>query len=221
MRNELASLQRRLGTTTVYVTHDQTEAMTLGDRIAVLRRGEVQQIGSPRELYLEPANLFVARFIGAPAMNLLPARIGDDGRLHLPMTTLPLPERFRDSLPAGIDNVIAGIRPEHFRAADAALAGADDGAFRIRAGFVEWLGADLFVHFEVPAAGARGLAALRQELELDKTGDARGEERLKVAARIGGGSPLREGEEIALAIDSAGLLLFDGDSGVRLRADGP
>jgi multiple sugar transport system ATP-binding protein len=78
MRNELAALQKRLGTTTVYVTHDQTEAMTLGDRIAVLRGGAVQQIGTPRALYRQPANVFVARFIGAPAMNLLPARIDGD-----------------------------------------------------------------------------------------------------------------------------------------------
>ena len=84
MRTVIAKLQQRLGTTTVYVTHDQTEAMTLGDRVAVLRRGEVQQVGTPKELYNDPANLFVAGFIGSPAMNLLPAELDGD-TLKLPM----------------------------------------------------------------------------------------------------------------------------------------
>jgi len=93
MRTELARLQRRLGTTMVYVTHDQTEAMTLGYRIAVLRKGEIQQTGTPRELYGRPANLFVAGFVGSPAINLLPARI-EENRLILPMSEVVLPEDF-------------------------------------------------------------------------------------------------------------------------------
>ncbi|MFZ0788089.1 MAG: ATP-binding cassette domain-containing protein, partial [Chromatiaceae bacterium] len=100
MRTELLRIQRRLETTTVYVTHDQTEAMTLGDRVAVLRHGEVQQVGTPRELYREPANLFVAGFIGSPAMNLVPARVEGD-RLILPMTGLPLPRCLRGTAAAG------------------------------------------------------------------------------------------------------------------------
>jgi multiple sugar transport system ATP-binding protein len=217
MRNELAALQRRLGTTTVYVTHDQTEAMTLGDRIAVLRRGEVQQVGSPRDLYRRPANLFVARFIGAPAMNLLPARI-DGEQLRLPMTTLPLPDALRASLPAGTETVIAGIRPEHFRIADADEAETDDAVLHIRAELVEWLGADVYLHFEV-AAELDGVPALRRELGPDAHGDGGVERPLTVTARIARETRAREGEEIALAIEPSGLLLFDADSGERLGGD--
>src|SRR5688572_16192982 len=90
MRTEISRMQRRLGTTTVYVTHDQTEAMTLGDRVAVLRRGVLQQVGSPRELYEQPVNIFVAGFIGSPPMNFLPGRV-EGGTLHLPIGDVALP----------------------------------------------------------------------------------------------------------------------------------
>ena len=100
MRTEIARLQRRLGTTTLYVTHDQTEAMTLGDRIAVLRHGELQQLGTPRELYRQPRNLFVAGFIGSPAMNFFPAELRDNQWIELPMGKAPLPEKTRRRLPA-------------------------------------------------------------------------------------------------------------------------
>jgi multiple sugar transport system ATP-binding protein len=210
MRNQLAALQRGLGTTTVYVTHDQTEAMTLGHRIAVLRRGEIQQVGSPQDLYRRPANLFVAGFIGAPAMNLLPARI-DGGRLRLPMTSLPMPEGLRDALPAGAEAVIAGIRPEHFRVADGPEAGTDAGEFRVRPDLVEWLGADVFVHFDVPAQGG-DLPALGREQTAHKEGEAR----LRVTARIAGDAEARADAQVTLAVDPERLLLFDADSGVRL-----
>src|SRR5690348_8224162 len=112
MRTEISRMQRRLGTTTVYVTHDQTEAMTLGDRVAVLKRGVLQQVGSPRELYEQPVNIFVAGFIGSPPMNFLPGRVEGD-TLHLPIGDVPLPEAHRKAA-EGKDLVIAGIRPEHF-----------------------------------------------------------------------------------------------------------
>lgn len=217
MRNQLAALQRRLGTTTVYVTHDQTEAMTLGHRIAVLRRGEIQQVGSPQDLYRHPANVFVAGFIGAPAMNLLPARI-EGSQLVLPMTSLPMPQRLRDALPAGTHAVIAGIRPEHFHLVDRPPAGAAAGELRIRPDLVEWLGADVFVHFEVPANGT-GVPALRREQTTKKDDDHAGEERLRITARIAGDAEARDDREITLAIDPEGLLLFDADRGVRLGPD--
>src|SRR3954469_12650692 len=112
MRAEIARMQRRLGTTTVYVTHDQTEAMTLGDRIAVMRRGVLQQVGSPRELYEQPNNLFVAGFIGSPPMNFLPAAV-EDGQLKLPFISTPVT---RDVAQRIGDRrlLIAGLRPEHF-----------------------------------------------------------------------------------------------------------
>ncbi len=206
-----------LGTTTVYVTHDQTEAMTLGHRIAVLRRGEIQQVGSPQDLYRHPANVFVAGFIGAPAMNLLPARI-EGSQLVLPMTSLPMPQRLRDALPAGTHAVIAGIRPEHFHLVDRPPAGAAAGELRIRPDLVEWLGADVFVHFEVPANGT-GVPALRREQTTKKDDDHAGEERLRITARIAGDAEARDDREITLAIDPEGLLLFDADRGVRLGPD--
>src|SRR6476469_5493195 len=111
MRTEIARLQKRLGITTVYVTHDQTEAMTLGDRVAVLKRGLLQQLATPRELYDQPVNLFVAGFIGSPPMNFLPARV-DGETLKLPFFDLPVPESLRGTL-SGKDLVIVGIRPDH------------------------------------------------------------------------------------------------------------
>src|SRR5919112_3665121 len=97
MRAEVARIQHRLSTTTVYVTHDQTEAMTLGDRVAVMLSGVLQQVGSPMELYNNPTNLFVAGFIGSPGMNFMPATV-DDGTAHLPMVDLPLPQAVLDRL---------------------------------------------------------------------------------------------------------------------------
>src|SRR3954463_11638764 len=161
MRSEITRLQKSLGIPTVYVTHDQTEAMTLGDRVAVLRRGFVQQVGTPRELYNSPDNLFVAGFIGSartplfapgspgpPAMNLLPATLEGDP-LHLPMVSFPLPEevkqRLGDRRPS---QLVAGIRPEHFE--DAALVGdqRDQGAtFTTEIEIIEWMGAELYAHF--------------------------------------------------------------------------
>src|SRR5829696_1088093 len=109
MRTQVARIQQQLGTTMVYVTHDQTEAMTLGDRVAVMRAGIIQQVDTPRRLYEDPANLFVAGFIGSPAMNFIPARL-EEGKVRLPFGDVPIP--------AGVDSkkrdVIAGIRPEHF-----------------------------------------------------------------------------------------------------------
>ena len=116
MRAEIARLQNRLGTTTVYVTHDQTEAMTLGDRVVVMRAGVAQQIGTPEELYSRPANLFVAGFIGSPAMNFFPATLTDVG-LRLPFGDVTLTQEVHDVLAQHKqpNNVIVGIRPEHHR----------------------------------------------------------------------------------------------------------
>ena len=118
MRTEISRLQKRFGTTTVYVTHDQTEAMTLGDRVAVLRKGILQQVASPRELYNNPINLFVAGFIGSPSMNFLPATL-KGGKLDLPFGEIPLPEEFVSRLGHDEKPVIVGIRPEDFEDADA------------------------------------------------------------------------------------------------------
>src|SRR5205814_3265715 len=112
LRPPTTPLQTRLKTTTVYVTHDQTEAMTLGDRVAVLRKGVVQQVDSPKELYRNPVNLFVAGFIGSPSMNFLPAEV-EGSTIKLPMVSFDLPSSLRDSV-GNRRNLIAGIRPEDF-----------------------------------------------------------------------------------------------------------
>ncbi|OBI80166.1 ABC transporter ATP-binding protein [Mycobacterium sp. E740] len=212
MRSEIARLQDRLGTTTVYVTHDQTEAMTLGDRVVVLLAGVVQQIGTPEELYNRPANLFVAGFIGSPAMNFFPATITDVG-VRLPFGEVTLAPELHDLLarrnaPA---NVIVGIRPEHFE--DAAVL---DVYARIRAitfdvtvDRVESLGADKYLHFRTEGAGARSahLAELAAESGVGEN---------EFVARVSVESAAKQGDSVELAFDTSKLVVFDPDSGRNL-----
>ncbi len=188
MRHEIAQLQRRLGVTMVYVTHDQTEAMTLADRMAVLRQGAVQQVGTPRELYQRPANRFIAEFIGMPSINLLPAQVLD-GRVQLPMLTLPIdaaPARAKDCA-----NVLAGVRAEHFLPCDM-----NPGLphFTARVTFTEWLGAEQYAYFD------------HSDISADT----------QCLARLSGESSLRSGDPLDLSIDPRHIHWFDGDSGRRL-----
>jgi multiple sugar transport system ATP-binding protein len=217
MRAEITRIQRRLHTTTVYVTHDQTEAMTLGDRLVVMRTGVIQQVGSPEELYERPANVFVAGFIGAPSMNVMPGRL-DDGALRLALTSIPLDEGLRSRL-AGVkpgQGVLVGIRPEDFE--DAALAG-EQGRGHVLDAVIDVLeptGADLYAHLalegEQEELGAR-LAALGGERNgpaSPGTGD--------VVARLGARSDVREGAHARLWVDTSHIHLFDADTGERLQA---
>jgi multiple sugar transport system ATP-binding protein len=204
-RTEIARLQRNLGTTTVYVTHDQTEAMTLGQRVAVLRKGEVQQIGTPRELYAEPRNLFVAGFIGSPAMNFVPGEIRD-GRLVLPMAELVLRQKLSNR------SVIAGIRPEQFEDAELVDAKSSGGAvFEAKVDVLEWLGSDLYVHFQVECAAER-LRALPDELERK----AAAANRISLVARVDPSSKAAENRRLKLWLDGRHLQLFDPASGEKL-----
>jgi len=205
MRAEIARLQRRLGTTMVYVTHDQIEAMTLGDRIAVLRRGEVQQVGTPRELYERPANLFVAGFIGSPAMNFLPARLSAD-RLELPIGALRLPEGLRTARDRPEGSLVAGFRPEHLTTGEGEVP-----VVEAEVQLVEWLGADLFVHLEVPIEGF-GECALPEDLGLSPSVDGR----RRLVARLDPATPVREGDRLRLQLPPGCLQLFDPQSGKRL-----
>ena len=154
MRTEVARIQRRLGTTMVYVTHDQTEAMTLGDRVAVMRAGLIQQVDSPAVLYEDPINLFVAGFIGSPSMNFLPGRIEGE-TLHLPFGTTPIPDKMRCACraAAAAREVIVGVRPEHFE--DAAVEGEGPGRmkFRAKVDVVESMGSELYAYFDVDTKG--------------------------------------------------------------------
>ncbi|QYG92813.1 sn-glycerol-3-phosphate ABC transporter ATP-binding protein UgpC [Iamia sp. SCSIO 61187] len=216
MRTTISRLQQRLGTTTIYVTHDQVEAMTLGDRVAVMRRGVVQQVDSPRMLYTHPANLFVAGFIGSPSMNLLPAQL-DGSRLSLPMLDLDLPASVTDRLAAGAGGeVIAGIRPENFE--DASLVGdreAPGGTFTAAIDVIEWLGSELFAHFEVEGSAADQLSDLAADLEKVAI-SVSGEGRTEVTARLDVTSDAQEREDTELWIDARAIHLFDPESGRSL-----
>jgi len=215
MRTEVAKLQSKLETTTVYVTHDQTEAMTLGDRVAVMRAGVLQQVGTPAELYDQPTNLFVAGFIGSPAMNFMPAEVSG-GKVKLPIGEVDLDgER---NVPDG--KVIAGIRPENFE--DAEIVGdlkSERGiVFEAEIDLVESLGSDLFVYFHTQSEGVQSdqLAELMQERleETGATGIREGEE--QVVARLEPTSKVRRRETAQLWADTAKLHLFDAESGETL-----
>jgi multiple sugar transport system ATP-binding protein len=217
MRGEIARLQQRLGTTTVYVTHDQTEAMTLGDRVVVLRGGVAQQIGTPDELYQRPANLFVAGFIGSPAMNFFPATLSDVG-VQLPFGEITLTQDVLDTIASHPTprRVIAGIRPEQFE--DAALI---DGYQRIRAltfdvtvDLVESLGADKYVYFKTSGDSAH--AEQLAELAADSGGGAN-----EFVARVSTESKAVSGQPLTLAYEPSRVLVFDADTGVNLTIPPP
>jgi multiple sugar transport system ATP-binding protein len=218
MRTTISKLQQRLGTTTIYVTHDQVEALTLGDRVAVLRRGEVQQVDSPRMLYTHPANLFVAGFIGSPAMNLLPGTL-DGHTLSLPMVDLDLPAHVTDRLESGAGGeVIVGIRPENFE--DAELVGdreAPGATFTAHVEVIEWLGSELFAHFEVEGSAADTLTDLAADLEKVAIGVS-GEGKAEVVARLDVRSEAREQADQELWVDARAIHLFDPESGRSLLA---
>jgi multiple sugar transport system ATP-binding protein len=211
MRTEILRMQRRMGITTVYVTHDQVEAMTLGDRVAVMRKGVLQQVASPRELYEQPVNLFVAGFIGSPPMNFLPAAVRGD-RLELPFLSLPLTNEVKNAI--GDRNLlIAGIRPEHF--ADASLV--EDHkkhrgvTFQAEVDVTEWLGAEqfAFIPYEAPEDIAHQLADLERELDSEQL-------RTQMVVSLDPASRIRDGEAAELWVDPTRMHLFDPRSGENL-----
>ena len=211
MRASLAQLHARLATTTVYVTHDQTEAMTLGQRVAVMRDGRLQQLDTPQALYRKPANLFVAAFIGSPAMNLVEARADGDavefGGFRLPLDRQVRPARRERT-------VILGIRPEDFNSA--ASAANRFPSIEVDVLVVEDLGADTHVVFALDAprfrAGAPGTAGESDDDQL--LADARAH----FTARIPTCTGLRSGQRIRLGVDPARFHFFDPNSGDRIHA---
>jgi multiple sugar transport system ATP-binding protein len=225
MRTEVSRLQQRLGTTTIYVTHDQTEALTLGDRVAVMRSGVLQQVGAPMELYNQPVNLFVAGFIGSPAMNFMPATVEGD-TVKLPFGDVRLPSELHDRVrDAHGRQLIAGIRPEHFE--DAKLTGEalDRGStFKAHIEVLESLGSELYAHFSVKSDETIDPAELR-ELAQDAGG---GEIPMEggegsIVARLDPASDVKQGQETELWVDATKLQLFDPDDGRNLmvEAEGP
>jgi multiple sugar transport system ATP-binding protein len=221
MRTEISRIQQRLQTTTIYVTHDQTEAMTLGDRIAVMRSGMLQQVGPPAELYLHPNNLFVAGFIGSPSMNFLPGALEGDS-VRLPIGTLQLPEPLRRSLQAGDGrarrDVIAGLRPEHFEDARLVADRSRGLTFSAKIDVLESMGSEYYAHFTV--AAERVSSSELDELARD-AGAAdlpQAQAGSDVIARLSAESTVREGEEAELWFDSEHLQLFDPENGRSLLA---
>jgi len=217
MRTEVARIQSRLGTTTVYVTHDQTEAMTLGDRVAVMRSGVLQQVGAPAELYGNPVNLFVAGFIGSPAMNFMPARIeGDTVKLPIGEVRLPADARERVGPTESGGQVIAGIRPESFE--DASLVGdRDRGAtFTTTIDLVESMGSEQYAYFTVQAEEMQSselddLAADSGMEEIPSAGEGS-----QVVARLDAASKVARGQPAELWLDSSKIHFFDPATGKSL-----
>jgi multiple sugar transport system ATP-binding protein len=216
MRTEVAKLQSRLETTTVYVTHDQTEAMTLGDRVAVMRAGVLQQVGTPAELYEEPVNLFVAGFIGSPAMNFMPAELRG-GKLVLPIGEVDAGELAGGR---GDGKVVAGLRAESFE--DVSLIGDlrnERGVvFEAEIDLVESLGSDLYAYFHVESGGVESdqLADLVSE-RLEETGVPEMREgQEQIVARLDPASKIKRGDSTELWADTSKLHLFDAESGERL-----
>ncbi|MGN9775888.1 ABC transporter ATP-binding protein [Micromonospora sp. H33] len=216
MRTVVSRLQKQLGTTTVYVTHDQTEAMTLGDRVVIMRGGAVQQVGPPQELYDHPRNLFVAGFIGSPAMNFLHAAV-QDGSLRTALGDVPIGDRVRRQL-EGADaprELILGIRPEHFE--DAALVDDDTRRrgmeFEAPVEIVESMGSDKYVYLSVE--GERASAAELEELAADAGADFTGGG-ASLVTRLSAESAVREGESHRVWFNLEKIHLFDPASGRNL-----
>jgi multiple sugar transport system ATP-binding protein len=214
MRAELARLHERLGVTTIYVTHDQIEAMTLGQRVAVLRDGVLQQCDTPEELYDRPVNLFVAAFIGSPAMNLVEAELAA-GAVRFAGHSLPLPDgsRLRDAE----RRVIAGLRPS-----DLELPGADPSLPRmeVEALVVERLGSESNVIFplEAPRVDSEATRAAAEARAADDEQLLAEDDRAQFTARLAGRPPIAPGQRIELAVRTDRLYFFDPESGDTLAA---
>jgi multiple sugar transport system ATP-binding protein len=215
MRTEVSRLQRDLSTTTVYVTHDQTEAMTLGDRVAVMRSGVLQQVDTPRVLYNDPVNIFVAGFIGSPAMNFFSGTISGD-TLKLPFAEVPVPGGVSHA-----GDVIVGIRPEDFE--DARFAPKDHPAgfeFEAPIEVLESMGSEIYVYFSFQGGEVSSdeLAELARDSGVAETPS--GGAGLAVA-RLNPESDVRQGERAKLWFDAAKLHLFDPGGGSSLRRAKP
>jgi multiple sugar transport system ATP-binding protein len=208
MRAEILRIQKRLKVSTMYVTHDQVEAMTMGDRVAVMRSGDLQQCDHPQVLYNRPDNLFVAAFIGSPAMNLYEATVGEGGRsvrLGSQLIQLPQPVVVAHSALAAYAGrgVVLGLRPEHLPVAAGGLAGP---TLVADVDLVEALGAELMVHFTIDARRVRPEGATDADTEaVTEAGEG--------VARVDPSAPVKPGERIAFAINTDGMQFFDPGTG--------
>jgi multiple sugar transport system ATP-binding protein len=210
MRTSLQQLHARLGVTTVYVTHDQVEAMTLGQRVAVMRDGRVQQIEAPKNLYEHPANLFVAAFIGSPAMNLVRLTVSDKvsfGRHSVPLNGTPHPT----------GDVVFGVRPEAFE--DATFAPEHLPRIDVRVEVLEEVGSDAYVFFEVEAEQVVVEDAVSDEKEDVSALLAAAQGRALFAARVDSRTKARVGHDLTLSVDPSRFYYFSPDTGDRLESE--
>jgi multiple sugar transport system ATP-binding protein len=214
MRAEVSRLQKRLETTTIYVTHDQTEAMTLGDRVAVMRSGVIQQVDRPQELYDNPRNLFVAGFIGSPAMNFMGGHV-ENGHVKLPMVDVPIPDELRGELQDG-RKVVVGVRPEHMEDASLISERHKGVVFKTTIDLLESMGSELYAHFTV--GGGVESDELRELAEDAGAGElprAAGEQG-RAIARLSADSNVRVGRELELWLETDKLQFFDPETGRSL-----
>jgi multiple sugar transport system ATP-binding protein len=233
MRAEIAKLQGDLGVTTIYVTHDQVEAMTMGDRVAVMRKGELQQVDDPQTLYDRPVNLFVGGFIGSPAMNMLDAQVvASNGSLSAKIgdQTIALGQETLDHRPAlrAYDGkrVILGIRPEDLEDAALETGAPQDRLLHGRLELREALGSEIMAHFAI-----KGARAETDEIrELAKDAGAEGSEGAQIGVaegeavivgRFGARSRIKEGDDVAAVVDTRALHFFDPDTGIGIYDETP
>ena len=230
MRTEIAKLHNRIGTTSIYVTHDQTEAMTMADRIVVLRDGKVQQIATPQVMYDQPDNVFVAGFIGSPAMNFIAARLVKEnggyevvfGNTRLALTEEEIGragERGYDPASFTGKDVVLGIRPEHIEDAGTEAAegiGGSDGSntMEVDPQVIESMGSEKYLYFEVAGEQAAHLESLGDMTDDETSGDEDGggsadESGEMMVARVAAESTAKEGQQMRLVIDSSKVQLFD------------
>ena len=230
MRADIKRIQSNLGVTTIYVTHDQVEAMTMGDRVAVMRKGELQQVAPPEELYQRPLNVFVGGFIGSPAMNMLEATVERrNGVLEIVVgeTRIEVGEQTLARRPALASyesrSIVLGVRPESLE--DAALAGDEPPRLRGRAELREALGSEVLVHFSVDARPAvtDDVRELAEDVGDDRALEQLGADSAAAAMLVGRFDPhtrVREGDSIEVAIDVSALHFFDADTGFAIYGDG-
>jgi multiple sugar transport system ATP-binding protein len=206
MRSEISKLQRMSAVTTIYVTHDQVEAMTMGDRVAVMSKGELQQLDAPRALYDRPKNLFVASFIGTPPINFLRGTIvAENGgpAVRIGALTLALGNRLTNA-PRGERQIIVGIRPEALRIGSEGAAG-----LTVVAAFVEDLGATLLLHLDSPDAEVVPASVVEDDVDLEAV-------RPRLRAVVDGSLRIANGDRLVLTVDPATLHLFDASTGDAL-----
>jgi multiple sugar transport system ATP-binding protein len=225
MRAEISKLQNDLGVTTIYVTHDQVEAMTMGDRVAVMRKGELQQVAAPQELYERPVNLFVGGFIGSPAMNMVEATLERrNGQMSakLGSQSITLGDEAVSARPAikpfEGKKVIVGIRPEDLEDADLASEVPPDRRLRGKVELREALGSEIMVHFRIDARPAltEDVRELARDVGDERAVQEEGAEETTMVGRFGARSGVRENDDADVAVETRALHFFDPETGLGI-----